>query len=312
MNDDVSPSHRLAIIDLGTNTFHLLIVEIKTNGVPWSVLCREREYVKLGAGGVKEISDESYHRAIETMKMFHLKCIKFGHPKVIAVGTACLRVARNATKLIREVFDQTGIQIEVISGEKEALLISKGIVLSLPEIKRPFLIMDIGGGSIEFIVCDVSGQISFSKSYQVGVAILFKKFHLNDPISTLELQEIDSFLKNELNDLIVHLDQFPQLDLIGASGTFEVLGDALSSSKLNQYTAHVDIKSFYPFYSRVIKTNLKERMDMPEIPDSRADLIVVALQTIHFILGQYPFQKILVSEFALKEGLIKESIEQTT
>jgi exopolyphosphatase/guanosine-5'-triphosphate,3'-diphosphate pyrophosphatase len=309
MNDDLSPSHRLAIIDLGTNTFHLLIVEIKANGLPWTELCRERVYVKLGAGGVEEISDESYHRAIKTMNAFHLKCIKFGHPKVFAVGTACLRVARNAPKLIREVFDQTGIQIEVISGEKEALLISKGIILSLPEIKRPFLIMDIGGGSIEFIVCDVSGQISFSKSYQIGVAILFKKFNHNDPISTLELQEIDSFLKNELSDLIVHLHQFPQLDLIGASGTFEVLGDVLSSSKLNQYTAHVDIESFYPFYSRVIKTNLKERMDMPEIPDSRADLIVVALQTIHFILGQYPFQKILVSEFALKEGLIADSIK---
>lgn len=309
MNNMVSPPHRMAIIDLGTNTFHLLIVEIGANGLPWTELCRERVYVKLGAGGVAEISDESYHRAIETMKAFHQKCITFGRPTVFAVGTACLRVASNAPKLIKEVFDLTGIKIEVITGEKEARLISKGIILSLPEIKRPFLIMDIGGGSIEFIVCNISGEISFSRSYQIGVAILHEKFHHNDPISVAELYELDSFLRDELSDLIKHIEQFKQLDLIGASGTFEVLGEVLSASTLNQVTSSVEIDSFYPFYNKVINTDFKERLDMPEIPDSRADLIVVALQTIHFILKEYPFRQILVSQFALKEGLIKEALE---
>jgi len=305
---DLQKSSRVAIIDLGTNTIHLLIVESNSAEVPWKELKRERVYVKLATGGINNISKEAFQRAVQTMVKFKKIINQYGNPLTFAVGTACLRVAKNASDLKNEVYEKTGIRIQVISGDREAELITSGIILSLPEIQTSFLIMDIGGGSVEFIVCDKSGNINFSKSYPVGVAVLFEKFHKKDPISKIEIQDIDQYLKLELHDLIRHIHQYPSLDLVGASGTFEVLGDVLSSEQPNAYTKRVEVNSFYPFYEKVMLTNFEDRITMPEIPDTRADLIVVALQMIYFMLTQYHFNQILVSDFALKEGLLSETL----
>ncbi len=299
------------MIDLGTNTFHLLIVDLEPATHSWKEIVRERVYVKLGEGGLETIAPAASRRAIETMKKYRQKCDQFQVNRIIATGTACLRTALNAPDLIREVKDETGIHIDVISGEREATLIASGIILSLHEIKNPFLIMDIGGGSVEFILCDQDEKILFSKSYPIGVALLFHQYHRHDPISVDDLDTIERMLEQTLGDLISVCRPIPLLDLVGSSGTFEVLSEVLAVNHPNPHVSEVSPASFYPFYKKVLHTHYEERLAMPEIPDTRADLIVVALFLINFILTRFTFHKIIVSEYALKEGIIKVVLDES-
>lgn len=309
MADPGEKPNRLGIIDLGTNTFHLLIVDLSPEG-SWQEIMRERIYVKLGEGGMQYIVEDAFKRALEAMERYRETCDAHHVSRIIATGTACLRTARNAPDLVSKIRSRAGISVSVIGGDREAALISKGIIMSLPEIRNPFLIMDIGGGSVEFILCDAQGEILFSNSYPIGVALLFHQYHKHDPISAVELAAITEMLENRLDDLFAACSQFEYLDLVGASGTFEVLADVMAASRPTPQITEIEPGSFFPFYEKVLKSHYAERLDMPEIPDTRADLIVVALFLIRFILSRCTFQRIIVSQYALKEGIIKEELDK--
>ncbi|NJK83906.1 MAG: hypothetical protein HC912_08960 [Saprospiraceae bacterium] len=141
--------NRYAVIDLGTNTFHLLIVEQNRQK-----LYQERQFVKLAENGIEHISAAPFQRGIETMLHFHRVLKKFDVQQVQAFGTAALRTAHNGSAFIEEVEEATGIEIQLISGEREAALIQKGVAQAIPATDAHSLIMDIGGGSVEFILAN--------------------------------------------------------------------------------------------------------------------------------------------------------------
>ena len=294
---------RIGIIDLGSNTFHLLIVEIGSNQT-FKTIHKERCFVGLAENGIEVLSQKAIDKGLETLATFKtiLEDHKIENFKV--AGTAALRSAKNKDVFINAAKDQLGLIIEVIDGEREADLIFKGVSL-LHKMNGNYIIMDIGGGSVEFIVVKNSLCI-WSKSYDIGVGVLHNKYHTSDPISKVEISQLIAFLYSTLEELKSTVQNLNIDALIGASGSFEVVesinGNTISDSNLSE----VSLDNYWNVSSRIIEASLEERSQMEGLPNSRIKLIVVAMILIDVVIEMTNPNKIMISPYALKEGLLSE------
>jgi exopolyphosphatase/guanosine-5'-triphosphate,3'-diphosphate pyrophosphatase len=294
---------KIAVIDLGTNTFHLLIVEITDNG--FEEVHRNRQFIHLAENGITTIGDAPYSRALKTMNQFGLDIIHYGAQKVVAKGTAALRRASNGAQFMQEVKAQTGITIETISGDEEAKLIYYGVRQAVKMTDEKMLIMDIGGGSVEFIIAN-KDQKFWAQSFPIGVAVLFQRFHHQEPIAKSDLKALQGFLQTTLEPLKNALKEYPADTLVGASGTFDVLEKVMTINHQTKNSADIEISEFQPLHQRLIVANLEERLKMEDISNQRAKLIVVAVALLDFVLNHFQVKHIKVSNFAMKEGMIHE------
>ncbi|HMO39033.1 MAG TPA: hypothetical protein PKC76_15330 [Saprospiraceae bacterium] len=297
---------RFGVIDLGTNTFHLLIAEPDAQAV-FRPVYRERHFIKLAEEGIERIGEQAFARGIAAMQIFQEHLDAHQVQRVQAVGTAALRTAQNGAAFIAAVQARTGIEVQLVSGAREAELIHKGAMLAVSPMTERMLIMDIGGGSVEFIIADPMG-VHWAQSFPVGVAVLHRLFHRSDPITALEIEQLHRFLQQELRPLQTALRQHPVQVLTGASGTFDVLENVLVKEKLHPHHSWLSIDAFPPFYEQVRAMTLHERLHMEGMPADRADMIVVALILIEHILQSHPFQQIVISAFAMKEGILYEML----
>jgi exopolyphosphatase/guanosine-5'-triphosphate,3'-diphosphate pyrophosphatase len=300
-----------AVIDLGTNTFHLLIAKAGEGEGSIEVIFRNRQFVKLADEGISTIGEKAYNRALNTLKQFRKELESYGiaPSEALTFGTAALRTASNGTRFIQEVQEQTGIRIQLIPGTREALLIHKGVSAFVPPTSERHLIMDIGGGSVEFIIASQEG-IDWYQSFPIGVAVLFRDFYTTDPISAEKISDLQTFLYEELNPLVTAIRNYPARLLIGASGTFDVLDDVLGQDcKQETYTC-IDKQDFLSFYQQVLPTTVAERRALENIPSSRADMIMVALILIKEVLEITSINKFIASPYAMKEGMLYELIHE--
>ena len=288
------------VIDLGTNTFHLLIVKHNAAG-SFDELHRERRFIKLAENGIEKIGSAPFQRGLQTLIDYKKILDKFQVKDFKALGTAALRRANNGQEFIQEVKAKTDISIQLISGNEEAELIHKGVSQAVPFGQSKNLIMDIGGGSVEFIICD-KAQIFWKQSFPIGVAVLFNNFHTSDPIHVNEVLEIEQHLQKTLRPLLQELEKHEVQSLIGASGTFDVLENILVEEKASPVHSYLSDQKFNQLYPIILNSTLAERYAMEGLPATRADLIVVANILIDFILKQTGIKEIIVSAYAMKEG----------
>ena len=299
---------RIAVIDLGSNTFHLLICEIKQDGT-WIVIYKKRVYVKLAAGGIGEIDVSSARRGLVAMRNFASIISSYGVTRTRAIGTAALRESSNGQVVAEKFRLATGIRIDIIDGQREAGYILRGIKAALPQLDRPGLIMDIGGGSVEFILFQ-NNTVLFKESYKIGVAILFREFHHSDPMSVTEIEELESHLARILGKLIHAVQQSGSYYLIGASGSFEVINDVLPKLEAFTHWSMLDMGDLESHLTKIIGTSREGRRYIAEIPEERIDYIVVAYALIRYIYRHIPPEKLFYCDFALKEGVIEELVEE--
>ncbi|MEM0992056.1 MAG: exopolyphosphatase [Bacteroidota bacterium] len=293
-----------AVIDLGTNTFHLLIAQVQESG--FKTLYRERLFVKLGAEGVETLGQASFERGVSAMQHFSTIIQQFQVEAVRAIGTAALRAASNGSAFLDRVKAAADIEVQIISGEEEARLIHQGVGLAIPiHPNERVLIMDIGGGSVEFIIAD-QAQVSWAESFPVGVAVLFKQFHQRDPIAQNEIQALQNYLRTQFHSLDTALARFPVDKMIGASGTFDVLEDNFPKIEAQSTFSTIALTNYAAFQSKVVQSTQAERLQMPKIPQERADLIVVALLLLEVVLEKLKIEQLSVSHFAMKEGILRE------
>ena len=299
---------KYAVIDLGTNTFHLLIASINSQG---KIIThhRLRKYIHLAQDGIKKIGSEPYQKAVSCIAEFKEIIDQFNITNVKCSGTAALRTASNGPKLVAEIFKISQIEIDIIDGLTEAKYIYQGVSLAAPYLKNGnHLIMDIGGGSVEFIIIK-EGHFHWSGSFNVGIAVLKRKFHHSEPIHSEEIQSINSFLINNLAKFIYVAKNIKFDSLIGASGSFEVLKGMSEMLPEDQLIYDIPTPYFNKIYKELLGLTLNERLLRNDIPKDRAPLIIVAFQLIKFILSQFQFNKIVVSAYAMKEGMLREMIE---
>lgn len=293
-----------AVIDLGTNTFHLLIVEGNGNG-HLEEIYRKRIFVQLAEESITRIGTGAFERGLNALREYREAIDNHKVTNVRAFGTAALRRAENSAEFREAIKKETGIEVEVIGGDEEARLITEGVRLAIPMDEKPVLIMDIGGGSVEFIIAN-NEEVFWAQSFPVGVAVLFNDFHKNEPITEQEITNIWQFLDKTLAPLKTALHMHKVDALVGASGTFDVLEAMLVEMKSHPLHAILDAKDFYPIYKKIVSVNLEERLKINKLPTQRAQLIVVALVLIDYVLNLIEVEKIIVSMYAMKEGMLSE------
>lgn len=297
----------LSVIDLGTNTFHLLIVRSVDGKL--KEIRRQREYVKLATEGNKRISESAYRRGLETMIQFARILEDEQVEQCRAVATAALRTAENGADLIEDIYEQTGISIDLIDGFTEAGYIARGVERALNRSTDEYLIMDIGGGSVEFIYVE-NFTIRELWSFQVGVAFLYSRFHHSEPITTQEINRLTEYLTEELAPMINSMKHHRSMPLVGASGTFDVLGNMCHAPQLTPQVRTIKTDFVDRIYTRMISSTLEERSAMDDVPDNRADMMVIAIILLKSVLNQLPLKPIYVSQYALKEGVLLDMLDE--
>lgn len=295
----------LACIDLGTNTFHLLIVETTDQG--FREIYRKRIYVILAENGIQTIGPAPYRRALAAIDAFSGAIAKHNPSQLKIIGTEAMRTASNGQQLITHIQDELSVTPEIISGRREAELIMKGTSLIVDLNMGNNLIMDIGGGSVEFILVK-EGKIQFMQSYKIGVSVLFNKYHHQDPISTKELETLEAYLEEVLTPVSSQLKELDSFNLIGASGSYEVLQSVIEKEIKSDSCSEFSISTFLVLYKQLIKSSVNERLQIEGMPANRVELIVVAFALIKHIVDHDQCQKIIVSPYALKEGVLSELI----
>lgn len=299
--------HRIAIIDLGTNTFHLLIADIDASNV--QVLHKDKQSVKIGEGGISqgEITIVAQERALHTLQGFKKKITTMEVRQIFATATSAFRNTSNGKGLAEEILNQTGIEINIIDGQQEAQLIYQGVRQALDLGSSYSLIMDIGGGSVEFIIGNHT-NIKWSHSFEIGAQRLMDQFHHHDPISGQEIESLESFLDVQLASLVPAMEQYHPSRLIGASGTFDTLSNihciVQGLEKTDDSEQPLSIAGFRVIHNEIKVKNRAERLKIPGMIEMRVDMIVVASCLIDYILDRFSLSNISVSSYALKEGAL--------
>ncbi len=303
---------RIAVIDLGTNTFHLLIAE--TNTTTFEILYKTNVPVKLGEGRINDnvIIPAAFERGVNCLKSFQNTIADYNVDRVRATATSAVRSAENGNDFVQAVKEQTGIEIETISGDEEAALIYEGVKLS-GAIKDLSLIMDIGGGSVEFILCDEE-QLIWKKSYNIGAARLMQQFFKSDPLSDEDKQAILFHIQEQLTDLFEICEKYTPQTLIGSAGAFETFAE-LVTKKNNLSIDITKIKTFQFNYDDYIETSVKlinsthqQRVEMPGIIPLRVDMIVIATLITNYVLGRCKINRLTLSTYDLKMGVLASQI----
>lgn len=302
--------NRIAIIDMGTNTFHLLIAE--TGQGAHRIVHREHEAVKIGQAGINDgvITESACKRALAAMEKFRKRLDEEAVSQVHAFGTSALRNAKNGTELAAAIKESTGISIRIISGDEEADYIFEGVKAALDIGKVASLVMDIGAGSVEFILGDAE-QIFWKQSFEIGGQRLLERFQKHDPISPDEIHALNAYFEKVLHPLGKALQKFNPRILIGSSGTFDTLSDIFCirhniSRTYEESETPLSIQGFYEIYRELIRKNKSERMNIQGMMEMRVDMIVVSCCLIRFILEMHKFDAIRVSSYSLKEGVLSK------
>jgi exopolyphosphatase/guanosine-5'-triphosphate,3'-diphosphate pyrophosphatase len=296
---------KIAAIDLGTNTFHLIIAE--TVGNEMNIIYKTNKPIKLGEDITLEnrIIPVAFERGIDCLKEFKATLDKYDVTKIRAVATSGVRSASNGQEFIDTAKQETGISIEVIDGDEEAKLIYEGVKCS-GAIKGKSLIMDIGGGSTEFIFCDEEG-FYWKKSFDIGAARLMQKFFKSDPINETNQQQINIHLKETLTELIDFGSNFNAEILIGSAGAFETYSAMINPSidLKDVANAPIDIASYHHLSKRLINAAHEERVAMPNLIPLRVDMIVMASIITNYVLAALHLKKITLSTYDLKMGVLQ-------
>lgn len=301
---------RLAVIDLGTNTCNLLIAE--TNQQQYTLLYQGKVGVKLGKGGINKnrLTPEAFERATQALKKHRETISQFGVDKVVTIATSAVRDAANKSDFEAHLLRETGLQLEIISGEREAELIFKGVRLAFVNLPDHTLIMDIGGGSNEFIETR-NNQIFHKESFPLGMARALDQLPVSDPIKPNELESIERWFDTGMQSLWKQLDGKQVSQLIGCSGAFDTVADLIDSTapgtKIRQQQI-IELADFNRIADKVIYSTKAERDQMTGMEPLRVEMIVPALILIRLVIQKLGINKIIQTDYALREGILFEWI----
>lgn len=300
---------RKAIIDLGTNTCNLLIAESLANG-EFITLYEGKEAVKLGLGGIHKqlLLNDAIERGLNALHK-HARTIDEHQVEEVRIfATSALRGAENRDNFLDAVRTNLGWEIEIIDGAREAELIFKGVNLSLPVNGQTVLILDIGGGSNEFILSQ-GDNILWKQSFNIGMARVLEIFRPSDPLHPDEILKMEQWFEKELEMLWQVCENHRPGILVGCSGAFDTFTDLYEEvePESNYRTASLlPVGAFQKIHDTLKGSTLQERQKMKGMDPMRVEMIVVASVFVNFVLRKLDIGQMYQSHFALKEGAMHE------
>lgn len=304
---------RVAIIDLGTNTFNLLITEVENNS--YRILHESKYPTKLGKGGIHKatITADAMERGLEALTHHLITISEYQVESIFCFATSAIRSATNGADFVRRVKLDLGLSIRVIPGDEEAQTIFDGVKQVVPLGEEPILIMDIGGGSVEFIIASKEGVL-WKESYNLGVARLLEQFSPSDPIRESEILTIEKHLSSTLESLIEAIKRIPVIKLVGSSGSFDTLAAMITKrkyplldlGKISSFQIELDILE--EVHQLLLSLNCDGRRLIPGMDSDRVDNIVLASIMVQWTLKELGIKDVWQCAFALKEGAILQII----
>jgi exopolyphosphatase/guanosine-5'-triphosphate,3'-diphosphate pyrophosphatase len=240
---------------------------------------------------------------------------RFDVDHVLAFATSAIRSAENGEDFTTRVLEETGIQIKIISGDREAELIYYGVRQALDLGNEKVLIMDIGGGSTEFIIGDRQ-TIYWKHSFDLGAARLLEVINPSEPIKKDEIKKLKTYLQEELKLLWAACAIHKVNTLVGSSGSFDSLAEMIyykfhtEENPLIKTEYNFNLKYLDEMYRMLIRSDIEKRFKIKGLAAMRVEMIVVAVIMIRFVYKTLEIKNIRLSTFSLKEGMLYDFVTQ--
>ncbi|MDZ7763907.1 MAG: Ppx/GppA phosphatase family protein [Melioribacteraceae bacterium] len=306
-----------AAVDIGTNSVHLIVVKILEHG-NFEIIDREKEVIRLGEGyssDIKSLNEDAINRTITALKRFK-EIAKSHQAKIRAVATSAVREAKNKDIFVKKVSDETGIQVEIISGQEEARLIYLGILRAVPIYEKRTLCIDIGGGSTEFVL-GVNGKIEFSRSMKIGAVRLTQKYFTKDKLTKSDINKCKEWVAGELFHVMNYMKKYGFEVCVGSSGTIQSTGNIIAELSKRKITPNRILNNFEFTKEELDKTadkilnakTVEERKKIPGMDSKRADIFPAGIIILQTAFEQLGVEKLTISEYALREGIVIDTLQ---
>jgi exopolyphosphatase / guanosine-5'-triphosphate,3'-diphosphate pyrophosphatase len=313
--DSAKESLRLAAIDVGSNSIHMIVAQADADG-GISTLWRLKEPVGLGRLSFpsRKLSADAMDRAVSVLERFQKAAQQRQAEKIIAVATSAIREAENGGDLIERIRQQLGLHVRVVSAREEARLIYIAVRHAIPLRSQPHLMIDIGGGSVEFIVGD-SKNASLLESRKLGAARMTAQFVKSDPISKEDHDALVNHYREELEPLFKQIEQLGPVKAIGTSGTLENLATMCGSEpgengKATEHPQVIERNRFERLLAELLESRSKDRARIRGLDDQRKDQIVAGAILVGEIFRRLKFKRIELCPSALREGILLDYLSR--
>jgi exopolyphosphatase/guanosine-5'-triphosphate,3'-diphosphate pyrophosphatase len=304
---------RLAAIDIGTNSVHMIVVQVRPD-LSFEVIDREKEMVRLGAGGLdgRALTPEAMHAALQVLSKFRRLAESHKVDEVIAVATSATREAENGGEFLQTVTQQTGIRPRVISGTEEARLIHIAAVYGVNVSGAAAVVIDIGGGSVE-VTRGIGSSVDLGRSFKLGVIRLTERFVRTDPIEPREERKLVRHIDSEIGKYLAQIARAGFDRVIGTSGTIMSLGAVAAveegrASGAPLRNRRISAKQLRRVRKELASLDLEKRLRVPGLEPRRADLAVAGSILLDEILRRLGAEEITLCDLSLREGLVLDYI----
>jgi exopolyphosphatase/guanosine-5'-triphosphate,3'-diphosphate pyrophosphatase len=304
---------RVAAVDLGSNSFHLVIADVHPDG-SFTPVSAEKEMLRLGDVVTREghIPRDAADAAVATMRRFRLLAEAAGAAEILACATSALRTATNGDEVLDRIEAEAGVDADAIDGQEEARLIYTAIRAAVAIEPAPAVCFDLGGGSLEIMVGD-NGELAWATSERLGVGRLTTEFVHSDPISKADRRRLRQHIVSVLGPCAVEVGAFEPKMAIGSSGTIEDLAHMIAARR----TAEVPHTLHHLTFTRseldalrddLLAATSAERRKFEGLDTKRVDLIVAGAEVMAVAMELFEVEEMTVSEWALREGMVLDAI----
>jgi exopolyphosphatase / guanosine-5'-triphosphate,3'-diphosphate pyrophosphatase len=307
---------RIAAIDIGTNSIHMIVVRVRPD-LSFEVIDREKDMVRLGAGGLdgRSLTPTAMTAGIQTLTKFRRLADSHKVDEIVATATSATREADNGGDFIAEVDRQTGIRIQVISGTEEARLIHLAAAYGVDVGSTTAVVIDIGGGSVE-VTLGTAKKMTLGKSFKVGAIRLTERFVKSDPLSGRDERRLVKHLHKELGTYLDEIAERGFDRVIGTSGTILSLGALAATEKgsipEDLRNLKVSAKALHRVRKDLVEADIEERLAMPGLDPRRADLNVAGSVLLDTIVRRLQAEDLTLCDLALREGLVLDYINRNS
>ncbi len=302
-------------MDLGSNSFHLVIADVHPDG-SFTPVSGEKEMLRLGDVVSREgmITLEAADAAVATMRRFRLIAEAAGATEILACATSALRTASNGDEVLDRIEREAGITADVIDGLEEARLIFTAIRAAVTIDPSPAVCFDLGGGSLEIMVGDVGG-LAWAASERLGVARLSAEFVRSDPISEADRRRLRQHIVSVLGPRAVDAGELEPKMAIGSSGTIEDLGHMIAArrdAKMPRTFHHLSFtrSELDELRDVLVQSTSAQRKKLDGLDAKRVDLIVAGAELMSIAMELFDIAEMTVSEWALREGMVLDAVHR--
>jgi exopolyphosphatase/guanosine-5'-triphosphate,3'-diphosphate pyrophosphatase len=305
---------RIAAIDLGSNSIHMIVVRVHAD-LSFEVIDREKEMVRLGAGGLDggRLTPEAMSAALDALSRYRRLAESHAVDQVLAAATSAVREAENGGEFLIRVERETGLRVNVISALEEARLIHLAAVYGTSVGSRRAVVIDIGGGSVE-ITLGTAARPTLARSFKIGVIRLAERFVKSDPLSRANERKLVRHVLKQAREYLDEIAERGYDRVIGTSGTILSLGAlaAGADGANNLRNVRVSAKAIHRVRERLSAMTMQQRVKQSGLDPRRADIAVPGSILLDTLLDRLGARELTLSDFALREGLVLDYIRRNT